>query len=255
MRLSIITVNLNNRIGLIKTIQSVLNQTFDDFEYIIIDGGSTDGSVDVIKQHVLRYSYWVSEKDKGIFNAMNKGIVKASGDYCLFLNSGDYLDSQKTLSEVFKLELNEDIVFGSIKNAYKDKVQLIEYPDEEYITFRHFIKSGLPHPGSFIKRNLFARTGLYDERYKVVNDWEFFLLAIFKHNATLKKIPIVISVFDMYGNSNLTDNLIVDQNERKEILEENFKRFLPDYSDLFKVESKYHKTFGYFLKSHLRRIR
>jgi len=84
MKLSIITVNLNNAAGLQKTIESVITQTFTDYEYIIIDGGSTDGSVDVIKQHADKITYWVSEPDKGIYNAMNKGILQAKGEYCLF---------------------------------------------------------------------------------------------------------------------------------------------------------------------------
>ena len=89
MKLSVITINFNNRDGLRKTIESVVNQTYNDFEYIIIDGGSTDGSVDVIKEYADRIDYWVSEPDKGIYNAMNKGIDVAKGEYCIFMNSGD----------------------------------------------------------------------------------------------------------------------------------------------------------------------
>ena len=90
-KLSIITINLNNAEGLRKTIPSVISQTYCDFEYIVIDGGSTDGSVDVIKKYADKLSYWVSEPDAGIYNAMNKGIRKAGGEYCQFLNSGDWL--------------------------------------------------------------------------------------------------------------------------------------------------------------------
>ncbi len=87
LKLSIITINLNNLAGLQKTMQSVFEQTFTDYEYIVIDGGSTDGSKEYIEQHSDKLAYWVSEKDKGIYNAMNKGIIKAGGDYLLFLNS------------------------------------------------------------------------------------------------------------------------------------------------------------------------
>jgi glycosyltransferase involved in cell wall biosynthesis len=89
MKLSVITINYNNAIGLRKTIESVVNQTFRDYEYIIIDGGSTDGSVDVIKEYADKIDYWVSEPDKGIYNAMNKGVAAAHGEYTNFLNSGD----------------------------------------------------------------------------------------------------------------------------------------------------------------------
>ena len=86
MLYSIITINFNNCDGLRRTIESVVNQTNDNYEYIVIDGGSTDGSVDVIQKYSDRISYWVSEKDDGIYNAMNKGVRHAHGDYCLFLN-------------------------------------------------------------------------------------------------------------------------------------------------------------------------
>ncbi len=89
MKLSIITVNLNNKDGLQKTIDSVISQTFKDFEWIVIDGGSTDGSKELIEKYSDYISYWVSEPDKGIYNAMNKGIKVAKGDYLEFLNSGD----------------------------------------------------------------------------------------------------------------------------------------------------------------------
>ncbi|MEP7170167.1 MAG: glycosyltransferase, partial [Bacteroidota bacterium] len=97
---SIITVNLNNAAGLKKTIESVVTQTFNDVEYIIIDGASTDGSKEVIKNYETKISYWVSEKDTGIYNAMNKAIKKAKAEYCLFLNSGDSLTNKKVLNDV-----------------------------------------------------------------------------------------------------------------------------------------------------------
>ena len=101
MKLSIITINLNNASGLEKTIQSVINQTYKDFEFIVIDGASTDGSVEVIKKYSSGINYWVSESDTGIYNAMNKGIRKAQGEYCLFLNSADYLFSPNLISAVY----------------------------------------------------------------------------------------------------------------------------------------------------------
>src|SRR5690348_17657794 len=107
-KLSIITINLNNVKGLQKTMESVFAQTFTDYEYIIIDGGSTDGSVSEIKKHQNKLVYWISENDKGIYNAMNKGIVKANGEYILFMNSGDYLYTDNTIKEVFQKSNNED---------------------------------------------------------------------------------------------------------------------------------------------------
>ena len=96
--LSIITINLNNCAGLQKTLDSVFAQTFTDYEYLVIDGGSTDGSAELIKKQENKFVYCVSEKDNGIYHAMNKGIRKATGDYLLFLNSGDYLVNDEVLS-------------------------------------------------------------------------------------------------------------------------------------------------------------
>ena len=104
--LSIITINYNNADGLKKTLQSVASQTCQDYEHIIIDGGSTDGSVDVIKEflkndaYALHVAYWHSKKDKGIYDAMNTGIPHANGKYCLFLNSGDYLADNDVLQRL-----------------------------------------------------------------------------------------------------------------------------------------------------------
>ncbi|MCC6690867.1 MAG: glycosyltransferase, partial [Bacteroidia bacterium] len=113
-KLSVISINLNNRLGLEKTIKSVIDQSFQDFEYIVIDGASTDGSIDVIKANADKFSYWVSEKDKGIYHAQNKGIAHANGEYLLFLNSGDYLYSSNVLQTFFSKNYSEDILYGDL---------------------------------------------------------------------------------------------------------------------------------------------
>ena len=131
MKLSIITINRNNAQGLRKTIESVISQTFTDFEYLIIDGASTDGSTDVIKQYEDKITYWISEPDKGIYNAMNKGILKAVGAYCLFLNSGDALSKDSILSDVFNKEYNSDILCGYVSGK-RNNENLILYPPRQY---------------------------------------------------------------------------------------------------------------------------
>src|SRR5574344_2490955 len=112
MKLSIITINYNNAEGLEKTIKSVINQTFTDYEYIIIDGGSTDGSTDIIKKYRENIDYWVSESDKGIYKAMNKGITYTHGEYLNFMNSGDCFHSSTVLNEVARNFNNTDIIIG-----------------------------------------------------------------------------------------------------------------------------------------------
>ena len=114
VKLSIITVNLNNLEGLKRTYESVVCQTFTDYEWIVIDGGSTDGSREFIEQHQDKFAYWCSEPDKGIYNAMNKGIMRAKGEYLNFMNSGDCFASNDTLIRVLVDERNEDIIYGYI---------------------------------------------------------------------------------------------------------------------------------------------
>ena len=113
MKLSIITINYNNSIGLRKTIESVVSQTDNTFEYIIVDGGSSDGSVDIIKQYADKISQWVSERDGGIYNAMNKGVRMAHGEYIMFLNSGDILYDNNVIGHVLP-KLKADICVGNL---------------------------------------------------------------------------------------------------------------------------------------------
>src|ERR1041384_6364869 len=114
MKLSIITVNYNNRTGLERTIKSVADQTQTDIEYLVIDGGSTDGSIELIKSFGPKITEWISENDTGIYEAMNKGIMRSSGEYLLFLNSGDYLYSNETIEQVQNNLGSEDILYGNI---------------------------------------------------------------------------------------------------------------------------------------------
>ena len=168
MKFSIITINYNNCEGLRRTIESVVNQTCRDFEYIIIDGGSTDGSVDVIKQYANQIDYWVSEQDKGIYNAMNKGVVVSKGEYCLFMNSGDCLYNDSVICDVLSQGLDADVVAGSV--VYIDG-EINESPKN--ITFDTFYFGGwVNHEASFIKKEIMIRFP-YDENYRIVSDWKF----------------------------------------------------------------------------------
>jgi glycosyltransferase involved in cell wall biosynthesis len=152
MKLSIITINYNNLEGLKRTYESVVSQTCQDFEWIIIDGGSTDGSKDFIEEHQAQFAYWCSEPDKGIYNAMNKGIVKATGEYLQFLNSGDNLVDDKVIEEFLALGWEEDVVSGDI--ILDGDINEIRYnPDEEELDFdRMRSGAGVTHPSSYIKK-------------------------------------------------------------------------------------------------------
>lgn len=199
MKISIITINLDNKDGLKKTIESVINQTvYDKVEYIIIDGGSTDGSIDVIKENLDNFSFWVSEKDNGIYNAMNKGIKVSTGDYLLFLNSGDYLKENNVLEKALPY-LEYDVVYGNewkVNERYKGPYEA-KYPDKLDEGF--FRRTSLPHQSTFIRAELFKENP-YSETFKIISDWKFFIEA-FRGGKTYKHMPFIVSVYDCSGFS------------------------------------------------------
>jgi len=237
-KLSIITVNLNNAAGLQKTIESVVNQTFTDYEYIVIDGGSTDGSVEIIKQYADKITYWVSEPDKGIYNAMNKGIKVANGEYLQFLNSGDWLLEKNTFERVFSVFPDKEVVYGNL--------MLIsgEYKSPKKITFTNLFFGSLPHPATFFKRSLFDNYGLYNEEFKIVSDWEFYLIVLAKNSCSFEHIDIPITYFDQNGISSQEAMLKIQIKEREIVLSNHFPLMYDDYIELQqnKQELKYYKT-------------
>lgn len=224
--ISIITINLNNVRGLRKTIESVVNQTFSDFEYIIIDGGSTDGSVEIIKEFSDKVTYWLSEPDTGIYNAMNKGIIRSKGDFILFLNSGDYLCDESVLLNVFKENLEADIVTGNTILYHPNGKMTYRIAPKKY-GLVEALNYGLSHSCTFHKRILFNKIGLYNENRRIASDWEFTLKAIIKFGATYSSIPHFITVFNLEGISNKLISL--NETERIEILNEIYPPEIVDF--------------------------
>lgn len=197
MKLSVITINYNNAEGLRHTMHSVLMQTFKDFEYIVIDGGSTDGSKKVIEKNRAGVAYWVSERDNGIYHAMNKGVRVAKGDYCLFLNSGDYLLSETSLEDAFNQDITAEIATADL--IYTTGT-VFPAPTPKAITMDFFLRGTLSHPSSFIARSLLIEHP-YNENFRIVADHEFFMYALIKLNASYQKLKGVLSVFDVTGIS------------------------------------------------------
>lgn len=221
MILSIITVNLNNAAGLRKTIESVINQSFCDYEFIIIDGGSTDGSTDVIKEYVLNIDYWVSERDNGIYNAMNKGLSIAKGDYVNFLNSGDTYVASETLENVLRNNYQEDILYGNQCYEINGAVRLAKYPS--VLSMSYFYEGTLNHQASFIKRSLFEGTR-YIESYKIASDWAFFVQKIILEHCSYRFVDQVIVYFDTNGLSFQDKYTELSRSERADYL----NRILPE---------------------------
>ena len=259
MKLSIITINYNNASGLRKTLASVTTQTYRNIEHIIVDGGSTDGSVDAIKEYVtsnqsINPSFhhsiiWLSEKDHGIYNAMNKGIEIALGqrvverdhtqytihhtpslcDYIQILNSGDILTAPDVTERMVNAlhsftcstlndKIDVPILYGNmIKKDYATGKTIGKSREVEY-SLRNYYSGTMNHDCCYFRRDLFETYGLYDENLKIVSDWKWFLQAIGLGQVKPVYVDIDVTIFDASGISE-TD-LVLRNQERRQVLEE-----------------------------------
>lgn len=198
--ISIITINYNHKNGLENTIKSVVSQTCGSYEFLIIDGGSVDGSVDVIKKYADKLDFWISEKDNGIYHAMNKGIDHAKGEFCLFLNSGDILHDDNVLNYVCQHHLlDKDVVIGAIQRVPSGYIKRVEIK-EPYVLTDFWCQNPIPHQSTFIRRTLFDEFR-YDENLRIASDLKFFVQAIIVKRCSYKSIDYIISDFEEGGLS------------------------------------------------------
>lgn len=248
--ISIITINYNNVEGLQKTINSVVSQGFQDFEFIVIDGGSTDGSVDVVKKY-NRINEWLSEKDNGIYDAQNKGVLKSKGEYLLFLNSGDILVDNQVLQKVSTcLSSGKSFYYGNLildKNNTKEKHLAPKEIDVDFM-----LNSTFWHPCVFIKSNLFKQFGLYNTSFKIVGDYEFFIRCLLKPNITTEYVNEFITEFDGNGISNDASQNEIQVNEREMAWKLNVSELV--YESLKKQNAFSRSKYASFINS-LQRIR
>jgi glycosyltransferase involved in cell wall biosynthesis len=205
MLLSIVTVNYNDVIGLTNTVESVLGQDSNEFEYIIIDGGSSDGSAGYILSRSQKFSYWISESDNGIYDAMNKGIAKATGDYIMFLNSGDVLADEKVIGICLaEISCNKsvDVFYGNMipVNHLDPHYNLHIYPNELKLKF--FKNDTINHQASLIKRDLFQEFGYYPNEFRLASDYWLFLQSRV-HQKKFYHIGISLVRYDFSGLSSL----------------------------------------------------
>lgn len=273
MKLSIITINYNNAEGLRKTLASVASQTYRDIEHIIIDAASTDGSVDVIRDYesANRSSVhpltivWSSKKDKGIYNGMNIGIQRATGDYIQILNSGDILAANdvtermmNALYTVHSTPYTENgfpaILYGNMIKKDYTTGKIIGTSGEVEYSLRQYYNSTMNHDCCYIRRDLFEIYGLYDENLKIVSDWKWFLQVIGLGHVKPIYVDIDVTIFDANGISEA--NLKLRNRERRQVLEELLPpTVLADYdTHAFEMEQmkrlKRHHLYGvvYFIE-------
>jgi glycosyltransferase involved in cell wall biosynthesis len=229
-KLTIITINRNNAEGLKKTIGSVLLQSYNAVEFIIVDGASTDESLDVILQYKdIKHYSWISEPDSGVYEAMNKGIRAANGEYLLFLNSGDFLVDSKVLHDVFSVNHHADILCGRCQVSRNGITVWTSNPPNN-ITFGTLYYDGLSHQSTFIKRSLFYSLGMYREDYKYNSDIDFWYRSIILNGASTEKLDVLIADYNLDGISSKENQTDQYQREMSEILSQaNFHKFTPDY--------------------------
>ena len=254
MLISIITVNFNDVQGLNTTMNSIFNQTYKDIEYIVIDGGSTDGSKELIEKHADKLSYWVSESDKGIYNAMNKGIKVANGEYFLFLNSGDSLYDNNSLSNFISLIGSDEyhFIYGNLFMCGDEK-WIKSFPDN--LSFFYFVNKSIPHPATLIKKECFDYA-LFDENLKIVSDWKLFVTLICKKNLNYKRIDLTLSKFNLDGISSTQSSLL--KAERQQVLDEHFSNLMIDYQNFQSLRKELDSNkirFNKVLKSIFRKVK
>lgn len=233
--ISIITINLNNYQGLEKTINSVIYQSCKDFEYIVIDGCSTDGSSDLLIRYKDNITIGISEPDSGIYNAMNKGIRYASGVYCIFLNSGDTLADNEVIANLLKQPLQSDVITGDTILVPDGKI----WKAPRQVSLLTFMKGSLSHQASLIRRSLLLRYP-YDETNKIVSDWKFCIEVLVVHNYSYSSVDMIISQYDKTGISSSPFYFAqADAEKRKSLNELIPERILCDYKSLTEGDTPY----------------
>ena len=212
-KITVITINYNNLKGLQRTIPSVLSQSYTNYEYIVIDGGSTDGSKEYIESQQQAISYWVSEKDKGVYNAMNKAIHSAHGEYCIFMNSGDHFFATQSLEKAAAELDGTDYCTG--KTIIMEEENLFLCTPPQTMTFRFAKDRVLQHQSTFIKTQL-LKDQPYDENLRIVSDWAHFFESWCLKKCSYKALNTIVSVYYTDGLSSVNKQLLKE--ERKEVL-------------------------------------
>jgi len=212
--ISVITVVFNSKNTIESAIKSVLNQSYENIEYIIIDGGSTDGTVDIIKKYKDKIAYWISEADNGIYDAMNKGIKSATGDIVGFLNSDDVYADGEVIEKVAKTiwEKEVDSCYGDL--VYIDKNgKIVRLWKSKDFSLEKFKRGWMPpHPTFFVKKEIYEKYGGFNLNFPIAADYELMLRFLYKFKISTTYIPEILVKMRIGGKSNKSLNNIIKAN-------------------------------------------
>lgn len=211
-KLSIVTICYNN-LQVKETCESIVNQTWQDFEWIVIDGGSEQDTIDILNEYKNRINIFVSEKDNGIYDAINKGILKSSGEWLNFMNAGDSFASNSVLEQTFKDKTyKSEVIYGDFNYVTEEKIHNYKMQNELSVPF--LCLYCLNHQSTFFKADLFKRFGLYNLDYKLLSDCEKNII-FFLSGCKFEYIDLTIANYDAYG---LSSNTTQSENEEVKLL-------------------------------------
>ena len=240
-KLSIITICFNIKNEIEQTLKSIVNQTWQDFEWIVIDGGSTDGTLDILKKYKKHMTVLISEPDKGIYNAMNKGIKIAKGKYLNFMNGGDSFYADDVLEKVFAgKNYDADVLYGDYNIICPSgKSQIRIFP--ETVDSNFFIDDCISHQGAFIKHQLFDKYGLYNEDFRIVSDWEKWVIYSI-NNCDFQHLNLVVANFMRNGISSTQTELLMRERYliHKKYCKTQKIYYLFNIIPLLKIETSYY---------------
>lgn len=241
MKISVVTVCLNAGNTIEDTLASVINQTCKNFELIVIDGGSKDTTVEIIEKYRDKISYFVSEPDSGVYDAMNKGIKAASGDFIIFLNADDIFYDENVLENVSKtLEQNLDIkfLFGDCQYLSEDKKTITVQKFDQIKDDFSIILNNICHQSIFYHKSLFEQFGGYSLNYKIYSDWDFNIKCLAQNKVRAMYLPIVVSKFRLGGICSSKKYAKRCQEEKNNLIE----KYYPKYSLLIRVHNFFRKN-------------
>jgi Glycosyltransferases involved in cell wall biogenesis len=239
MKVSIITINKNNAIGLEQTILSTINQDRNLYEYIIVDGNSSDASLSIIEKYKDKIDFYISEPDEGIYSAMNKGARMANGKYLFFLNSGDVFYDSHVLADILKHDYDQDFILGGICVFYKKRHLKIYYPKK--IRF-YDILEGVSHQSTFTQKKIFDKMNGYDETIKITSDWAFLMNAIYSKRCSIATCKRLVTFYNIEGISSQVSSKKIIEKEKENMLKQLNIKFNKFFFSIYRFRPRIFKV-------------